>query len=131
MITEINDINEGVLKGSYIEEANVLEDIKNNPFSKVLVCINNNEIMGYLYYSEIYDRIEINNIEVLPSYRGQGFGKKLLEHLITKGKDITLEVDETNNIAISLYKSVGFKEVAKREGYYNGKDGILMLYEKK
>ena len=131
MIAEINRVNQDILKGTYIEEANVLEDIKNNPFSKVLVCINNDEIIGYLYYSEIYDRIEINNIEVLSSYRGKGFGKKLLEHLISKGKDITLEVNETNNIAISLYKSLGFKEVAKRKGYYNGLDGILMLYEKK
>ena len=35
------------------------------------------EIKGYLDYSLIYDRIEIDNFFVDDSFRGQGIGKKL------------------------------------------------------
>ena len=40
--------------------------------------------------------------------------------------NITLEVNKTNEIAIGLYKSIGFSVVATRKGYYEGSDGYLM-----
>jgi ribosomal-protein-alanine N-acetyltransferase len=85
-----------------------------------------NIIVGYLYYSLIYDRIEINQIEVLEEERRKGIASKLMEYLIKKNLSITLEVKKTNISAINLYKKYGFNEVAVREGYYNGVDGILM-----
>lgn len=51
------------------------------------------------------------------------FGKKLLENLINKSKNIassiTLEVNTENEIAINLYKKYGFKNLGKRKNYYN------------
>ena len=108
----------------------VKDDIKNNPFSKYLVFIDNNKILGYINYYLIYDRIEIANFDVLPDYQNNHIGTRLLDYLINKYlnkvSNITLEVKIDNNKAINLYKKMGFIEKTIRENYYNGIDGILM-----
>ena len=96
----------------------------------ILLVIKDKSIIGYLYYSDIYERIEINQIEINSSYRNKGYGSKLLKYLIDNtNKSITLEVRKDNKPAISLYKKYGFKEVAIRKNYYDGIDGILMERE--
>ena len=45
-------------------------------------------------------------------------------------KDISLEVNELNNSAISLYKKAGFEEVGIRKKYYNGKDNAIIMTKK-
>lgn len=109
---------------------NKINIIDNDPFSKFIVCLENDEIIGFLSYSIIYERAEINYIFVLESYRGKKVASKMLDYIIKTCKicdNITLEVRKSNNIAISLYKKYGFKEVATRENYYNDEDGILMM----
>ena len=120
-ITNLEDINNSFINYEYINN-----EYKNNPFFKLLV-IEEESIIGYLYYSDIYERIEINQIEVDLSYRNKGYGSKLIKYLIDNtNKSITLEVRIDNNPAISLYKKFDFKEVSIRKNYYNGVDGILM-----
>ena len=124
LITKENyeDLNNEFLSFDYLKK-----EFDNNPFAKFLILIENDELNGYLYYSEIYDRIEINQIEVLREERRKNIGSSLIEYLIENNKnDITLEVRIDNYPAIGLYKKFGFKEVAIRKGYYNGIDGILM-----
>ena len=108
----------------------VKDDIKNNPFSKYLVFIDNNKILGYINYYLIYDRIEIANFDVLSDYQNNHIGTRLLDYLINKYlnkvSNITLEVKSDNVKAISLYKKMGFIEKTIRKNYYNGIDGILM-----
>ena len=131
MIIEITRDNLSVLDNSFVSEDLVLSYFDNNPFSKFLVCIVNKTVVGYLYYSDIYDRIEINQITVLNSYRRKGYASLLLSKLISFDKPISLEVRCDNIAAIDLYKKYGFKEVSVRKGYYNGVDGVLMILEKK
>ncbi|MBQ6538749.1 MAG: GNAT family N-acetyltransferase [Bacilli bacterium] len=114
------------ITNSFINKEYLEKEFQNNPYAKCLIYEENNQVLGYLYYSDIYDRIEINQIEVEESNRSKGIGSKLLEYLLKEDKNITLEVKETNDIAINLYKKYGFKEVAKRDKYYQGIDGILM-----
>lgn len=115
------------IKHSIIKEQEVKKELSINPFAKYIFYINNCSIIGYLYYSEIYDRVEINQIEVENIHRNCGIGTKLLEKLTTTiDKNITLEVKIDNYPAIALYKKFNFKEVATRKGYYQGIDGILM-----
>lgn len=121
---DINNIDK--ITNSFINKEYLINEFNNNPYAKCIIY-EEDKVLGYLYYSDIYDRIEINQIEVLESQRGKGIGSKLLKYLVDNNtKSITLEVKETNNIAIKLYKKYGFKEVAKREKYYQGIDGILM-----
>lgn len=102
-----------------------------NPYARRLNYYQDNEIVGYLDYSLIYDRIEIDNFFVEEEYRGCGIGKKLLSYLVVIGinnhvVNMTLEVRKSNDIARNLYKKFGFREVALRKFYYGNEDGILM-----
>lgn len=104
-----------------------MEAFDTNPYASFLVYIDEKKVIGYLYYSDIYDRIEINQITILDSYRRQGYASKLMNHLIKKNKSISLEVRCDNIPAINLYQKFGFKKVAVRSGYYDGVDGYLMV----
>lgn len=115
---------------SFINLKDLEAELKNNSFGKILVYKKNNEIIAYLYYSEIYERVEINNIEVQEKYRNIGIGTELLKKLIEMThKSISLEVRINNYSAIKLYKKFNFQEKALRKGYYQGVDGILMVRE--
>ena len=99
------------------------KEFSTDPFLKILTFEDDNLIKGFLLYSEIYDRIEINQIEVLTKYQQKHIASSLMEYLINiaRGKqlsNITLEVKENNYKAINLYHKYNFVEVAKRKGYY-------------
>ena len=127
MIIEITNNNLQVLANSFISKEMVKSELSNNPFAHFLILKENKEIIGYLYYSDIYDRAEINQFEVNLIHRNCGKGKILLDYLIhVVDKSITLEVKIDNIPAISIYKKFGFKKVAIRKNYYNGTDGLLM-----
>ena len=55
MIYIIDKGNIDRLNKSFIN-INIEEELNNNPFGKVLVLEENSEIIGYLYYSDIYER---------------------------------------------------------------------------
>jgi ribosomal-protein-alanine N-acetyltransferase len=125
MIYELTNLDE--LDNSFISKEYINKELSNNPFGKVLILKENNEIIGYIYYSDIYERCEINQFEIMLSKRNSGKGDLLLKYLINLvKKDITLEVKEDNTPAIKVYLKNGFQKTAIREGYYNGVDGILM-----
>ena len=105
-----------------------------DPFSSLLVIYDDNKIVGYLSYSLIYDRSEINYVIVLDEYRNRGFASELLYYFISicelnKCKNVTLEVNEHNICAIKLYTKFGFQIVAIRENYYSDGNGYLMMRE--
>ena len=108
----------------------VKSDLSNNPFSKYLVYLKNEKIVGYINYYVMYDKMEIANFNVLESFQNQGIGNSLLNYLINNYQgivsNITLEVKCDNIKAIKLYEKYGFTKCALRKGYYNGIDGILM-----
>lgn len=99
-----------------------------NPFTKYLAYYDK-EYLGYIEYNDIYDTIDIVNVFVYEKFRNKGVATSLLNYLIKNNldkKNITLEVSTLNDIAIKLYKKLGFRVVAIRRGYYKGIDGYLM-----
>ena len=127
MIIIINKNNMNFPNDNFLTKEEVLTELENNPYGNYLILIEEDKITGYIYYSDIYERAEINQFEVKTTHRNCGKGNELLKHLIEKlQKNITLEVKQTNASAIHLYEKNGFKKVAIRKGYYNGIDGILM-----
>jgi len=126
MLIKIDLDNINILDNSFLLVDDIKKELVDNPFINIFVYVIDNKVIGYLNYSLIYDRIELNQIEVLNTYRRNGVGSLLLEYLIKLDFPITLEVKEDNSSAISLYEKFGFKKVAIRKGYYNGIDGILM-----
>ena len=102
-----------------------------SPYVKYIEYIENDKVLGYLKYSHIYDRMEIDNVFVEVPYRNQNIGNKLMSRLISiaieeRVVNITLEVRVSNEVARHLYKKYGFREVALRKFYYGDEDGILM-----
>ena len=101
-----------------------------NEFLNIVLYDDENSIKGVLVYEFFYDRIEIDYIIVDPFYRKKGIATKLLTYIEQKhseSKNITLEVRESNLVAINFYKKNGFNIVTKRRNYYKDEDGILML----
>ena len=133
MLIDLND--ENILNYSFgVEGLDLGKEFKNNPFIKCIGYLDDEKIIGYLLYEDIYDRFDIVNLFINQKYRNKKIASLLLENLIKKGEmqkiiNITLEVNSTNKIAIHLYKKFGFVERAIRSKYYSGTDGILMEKE--
>lgn len=126
----IETLNSNQTSNSFVDLKELEKELSQNPFGKILVYKKENRIIAYLYYSEIYERVEINDIEVDEQYRNMGIGTELLNKLTEiVQKSISLEVRINNYNAIKLYKKFGFQEKAIRKGYYQGIDGILMVRE--
>ena len=101
-----------------------------NPFQRRIEYLIDDKSVAYLEYSLIYDRMELDNIQVDEDYRNQGIGTKLMAHLVSlaieyRVENITLEVRVSNEIARELYKRFGFREVALRKDYYGDEEGNL------
>lgn len=131
MIYRLDKNNLCVLDNTFIDKKEIENELLNNPFGKILLYEEDKQIIGYIYYSDIYDRAEINQFEIDLIHRNCGKGKKLLKELIENvDKDITLEVRIDNYPAIKVYKDNGFEQTAIRKGYYKGIDGLLMERKK-
>ena len=103
-------------------------------FNKYLIYSIDDKNIGFIDFSFIYDRIELNYIYVEKSYRNKNIASKLMDKLIefaidNKCINITLEVDESNDAAINLYKKYGFTIATIRKKYYGKNDGYLMIRE--
>lgn len=93
---------------------------------------NDQKIIGYVGMWVLFGEAQITNVAVMPEYQNQSIGRKMLNEIICiakeKGADaMTLEVRPSNQSAIHLYESLGFKSVGRRRGYYeNGEDAEIM-----
>ena len=113
---------------------NILNEIKNED-SEFLVCLYDDEIIGFGGIRIILDVAELMFIVIRKDFRNQGIAKLLLKNFIQIARDkktscIQLEVNEKNEYAIKLYRDIGFKEVGLRKKYYMNKfDAILFTLE--
>ena len=92
-----------------------------------------NSLVAYLIISRYVDAWHVMNLAVAHSHRRQGIATRLMERLfeVTSGdgrRGYTLEVRVSNEAAIKLYESVGFKARGVRRGYYtdNREDALIM-----
>jgi ribosomal-protein-alanine N-acetyltransferase len=73
---------------------------------------------------------EVHTIGVDPCYQGRGIGRRLLDELLAfaDGGVVYLEVRTDNEVAIGMYRSVGFDQIALRRRYYriSGADAYTM-----
>lgn len=75
----------------------------------------------------------ITNVAVAKQYRGRGIGDALMDYLLNAGtqrgiEDYTLEVRQSNEPAIALYKKKGFTEAGLRKNFFQHpqEHGIIM-----
>ena len=104
-----------------------------SPLTYYIVALGDGELLGYGGMYKVLDEGHITNIAVHPYYRRNGVASGILSHIIDSAMKselyfLTLEVRQSNLLAINLYEKYGFKSVGIRKGYYhdNNEDAILM-----
>lgn len=103
----------------------------------VVAVLPDGSIAGYLCLKQVLDEAEILDVAVGESQRGKGVGRLLVQQALESAGErgaalVSLEVRVGNREAIALYESLGFRETARRKGYYDGgEDAIVMEYRYK
>lgn len=108
-----------------------------NTNSFFLVYEKEQKIIGYIGMYLIVDEADITNIAITKSYRGKGYGRKLLMEAINQVfienyQAITLEVRESNQAAIHLYEETGFEIEGMRKNFYDyPTENALIMWKRK
>jgi ribosomal protein S18 acetylase RimI-like enzyme len=83
----------------------------------ILEDVTSDECIGTLWVTNDSRRLYLHHLGVHPNYQKKGYGRLLSEKALQFAKkvnmQIKLEVHETNNHAIKLYKNLGFKYLDK------------------
>ena len=100
------------------------------------VAVNDGSIIGFVMSLIRKSNIgHIISVAVSPGSRRRGIGSELINTAMGVLKDhqvtaVRLEVDTENRIAISMYKSMGFKIDQRIPEYYlDGSDAYVMFYQ--
>lgn len=87
----------------------------------------NGRIAGYIGVEKVLDEVHIINMAVHPDFRGQGVGKRLMQHVLSDEDVFFLEVRVSNETAKNIYQKYGFKVINIRKAYYSdGEDAFVM-----
>lgn len=81
----------------------------------------------------ILEEAHITLLGIDPGYQRLGLGRWLLTHLLQRAGDrglthATLEVRKSNQAALDLYQSFGFKVAGERKRYYADDESALILW---
>ena len=76
------------------------------------------------------------NVATAPQHRRRGVARAVMEELLARGRHrrcslATLEVRRSNEAAIGLYRSLGFRSVGVRPNYYvdEKEDALVMVLD--
>lgn len=103
------------------QKMNLVEGLKNHHSSFVLLAKLDNQFVGmatcFINFSTFRcaPYINIHDLTVLPSFRGNGIGRLIMNKIFEIGSErecckVNLEVREDNPVAMHLYSDMGFKE---------------------
>ncbi len=110
-----------------------LRDELTNETARFYVLRDTKELLGYIGSNNICSEVYITNVAVSSNYRGKGYGKILVNHLIKQSElerafFITLEVRKSNENAIKLYEKCGFKLIGERKNFYSKPTEDALIY---
>ncbi len=130
-IDQILIIERASFKSPWSRQA--FENEMDNNLGHYFVAQQDDAVIGYAGFWQIFDEAHITNIAILPDCRGTGYGKQLVGEVIEQARllgvnYVTLEVRPSNAVALSLYRSFGFAVKGKRPRYYydTGEDALIM-----
>ena len=90
-------------------------------------------IIGYICGWKLLDEFNITNIAIAADFQRIGFGKALVQFLMSKLLDencfkFFLEVRESNTAAKKLYEMMGFSIIGSRKNYYHSpqEDALIL-----
>lgn len=108
-------------------------EMRENDNALYVIAEYEGNVLGYAGMWKILDEGHITNIAVLKEFRKKGIATLMISRLLDIAKEssiksFTLEVSSTNDVAIKLYESFGFKRCGLRKGYYKDTqdDAIIM-----
>jgi ribosomal-protein-alanine N-acetyltransferase len=92
-------------------------------------------VTGYGIMSIAAGEAHLLNLCVHPNAQRFGYGRRLLNALLLRAAEadadkVFLEVRPSNEIALKLYRSVGFEQIGIRPAYYqadNGREDAVIL----
>jgi ribosomal-protein-alanine N-acetyltransferase len=109
------------------------QEIETNRLAHYLVVRVGGKVVGYGGMWMMVDEAHITTFAVLPEWRRQGIGARLMLAMMQLASDLaarvaTLEVRLSNDAARQLYARFGFRPVGIRPRYYsdNGEDALIM-----
>jgi len=85
--------------------------------------------VGHAILLAVLDESHLLVITIRPAWQGQGFGARLLEHIVERARQagatqMFLEVRASNRVAQTMYTRHGFTEIGRRRGYYPDADSL-------
>jgi [ribosomal protein S18]-alanine N-acetyltransferase len=103
------------------------------PTSVCLGAFADDVLVAYVIVSRYVDVWHVMNLVVAPEHRRKGIATRLLVALFDQtaeddSRGFTLEVRVSNDAAIELYESMGFRAQGVRRAYYtdNREDALIM-----
>lgn len=101
------------------------------PYSIRYVLEEEGKVVGYSVIWVIKGEAFLMTFAVAPEHRGRGVGKEfmrmLLKDLKGKAEVVQLDVRKSNLPAIRLYRSVGFRVLRERKGFYSDGETALVM----
>lgn len=112
---------------------NSLKEELSNDTARFYVLKDGEKLIGYIGANNICGEVYITNAAVNENCRGKGYGKMLVNHLAEQAQAenalfVTLEVRKSNENAIALYESCGFKKVGERKNFYSKPTEDALIY---
>ena len=90
-----------------------------------------NKPIAFYALQEKHGTAWIEDLWVLPEYMGQGVGKKLFLHALTRTREMgyqTLQLEADPN-AVGFYEKMGMHKIGERIGEVDGQKRILPVME--
>lgn len=132
-LTDVMRIEKEAFSTPWTEEM-FRQEVEDNEMSRSFVALYEGRLIGYFVAWFIHDQVHLLNIAVASSHKRRGIAKRMLEYLIDLSTNqnkqmITLEVRESNESAIALYRAFGFIQIGLRREYYTDdkENAVLML----
>ena len=116
----------------------LLERELHHAWSTILLAVldrgQGEELCGFIVFWLVHDEVHILNVVTAVAARRRGVGRALMEEAQDTGRRRgavlpTLEVRRSNEAALALYRSLGYRQTGVRLNYYSeeGEDAIVML----
>ncbi len=100
---------------------------------RVLERVDGDELVGYAGLARSRPVADVMTIAVSPSMQARGYGRVLLDWLVSAAgqagaEDLLLEVRADNQSARALYQAAGFRQLSVRRRYYqpDGVDALVL-----
>jgi len=91
------------------------------------IIVDNNLRAYIAYASENKNHIHIHRLAVCPEWRREGLAKFLIKNALKSYNTCSLRVNATNEAAIQLYKSLGFKIKRKVLNFYEENEHAFFM----